>query len=45
MVQKTLRLPEELNEAIMKLAKENDRDFTKQVLYMLKQYLRIVEKM
>ena len=41
MIQKTLRIPDELYEEIMKLAEESDRDFTKQVLHMIKQYLKI----
>lgn len=36
---KTLRLEESLVEEIEKLAKENERDFTKQIKFMLKKYL------
>ena len=44
MKQVSMKIPEELHEIIMKLAKENERDFTKQVIYMIKQYLKITEK-
>lgn len=41
----SMKMTAELYEAILKLAKENERDFTKQVIYMLKQYLIIKENM
>lgn len=42
--QKTMRLENELIGKIEKLAKENQRDFTKQVKYMLYKYLELIEK-
>lgn len=42
-VQRTFRIPIEINEAIEKLAKDNDRDFTKQINHMLKKYLEIID--
>ena len=43
-VKKTMLFENELHDKIMKLAEQNDRDFTKQVKYMLKEYMRIKEK-
>ena len=43
--QKTIRLENDLIEKIEKLAAENDRDFTKQLKFMLKEYLRIKERL
>ena len=43
-VKKTMLFEKELHDKIMKLAEQNDRDFTKQVKYMLKEYMRIKEK-
>ena len=43
-VKKTMLIEKEPQEKIMKLAEQNDRDFTKQVKYMLKEYMRIKEK-
>ena len=42
-VQKTFRIPIELNNTIERLAVENDRDFTKQINHMLRKYLEILE--
>lgn len=36
-VKKTMLFEKELHDKIMKLAEQNDRDFTKQVKYMLKE--------
>ena len=43
-VKKNMLFEKELHDKIMKLAEQNDRDFTKQVKYMLKEYMRIKEK-
>jgi hypothetical protein len=40
---KSIRIPNPLIDKIDYLAKVNDRDFTKQVLHMLKEYIRIKE--
>ena len=42
-VQKTVRLPIDLCEAIEQLATTHDRDFTKQIIHMLKKYLEFQE--
>lgn len=42
-IQKTIRLPIELCETIDKLAETNDRDFSKQIIHMLKKYLEFQE--
>jgi len=42
--QKTIRMENELIEKIEKLAKENERDFSKQLKFMLKEYIRITER-
>ena len=41
-ITKTIRLEKSLVEKIEKLAKENERDFSKQMKYMLKKYLEII---
>lgn len=41
--QKTLRMEKDLIEKIEKLAKESQRDFTKQVKFMLRKYIEITE--
>ena len=43
-ITKTIRFETKLHEKIQKLADESDRDFTKQVKFMLKEYIRITEK-
>ncbi len=43
-ITKTLRFETELHDKIQKLADENQRDFTKQVKFMIKEYIRITEK-
>lgn len=40
---KTIRLDNESIDKIQKLANENERDFSSQVRYMLKEYIRIRE--
>ena len=40
---KTIRLDNESIDKIQKLANENERDFSSQVQYMLKEYIRIRE--
>ena len=42
--QKTLRMEKDLIEKIEELAKENQRDFTKQVKFMLRKYIELIEK-
>lgn len=41
-ITKTIRLEKSLVEKIEKIAKENERDFSKQMKYMLKKYLEII---
>lgn len=41
--QKTIKIEKTLLESIEKLAKESERDFSSQVRFMLKEYLRIKE--
>ena len=43
-ITKTIRFDTNLHEKIQKMADENDRDFTKQVKFMLKEYIKITEK-
>lgn len=43
-ITKTIRFETNLHEKIQKLADESDRDFTKQVKFMLKEYIKITEK-
>lgn len=40
---KTLRFPIDMAEKIEKLAKENQRDFSKQVRFMCEEYMKIKE--
>jgi hypothetical protein len=40
---KTIRMPLPLINKIEDLSKDNDRDFSKQVIHMLKEYIRIKE--
>lgn len=42
--QKSLRLETELIQKINRLAEKNQRDFTKQVTYMLKKYIELIEE-
>ena len=42
-VQKSIRLEPELLQKIEKLAEESERDFSKQVKFMLKKYIEIIE--
>jgi hypothetical protein len=42
-VQKTLRIPVEVNERIEMLAEESERDFSKQINFMLKEYLKMFD--
>jgi hypothetical protein len=41
--QKTIRIDDSLIDSIEKLAAESERDFSSQVRFMLKEYLRIKE--
>lgn len=42
-IKKTINFEEELVEQIEKMAKETERDFSGQVRWMLKEYIRIKE--
>lgn len=43
-IKKTVIFEKELHDRIIKLAEENDRDFSKQVKFMLREYLKIQER-
>lgn len=43
LVQKTLRMDAELHDKIQRMADEAERDFSGQVRFMLKEYIRIKE--
>lgn len=43
-ITKTLRFEPELHDKISELAKESERDFTKQVKFMLREYIKITER-
>lgn len=43
-IKKSIIFDKELHDKVTKLASENDRDFTKQVKFMLREYIRINEK-
>jgi len=43
-MQKTVRFEVEMLREIEKLAEENERDFSKQIKFMLKKYLQLTEK-
>lgn len=40
---KTLRMQMDLINKIEKMAEESERDFTKQVIFMLKEYIKLKE--
>ena len=40
-IQKTLRIPKPIVEEIEAMARDSERDFSKQVNFMLKEYIRI----
>lgn len=42
--QKTIRMEKELIEKIEELAEKNQRDFSKQVKFMLKKYIEITKE-
>lgn len=42
-ITKTIRMEPDLIEKIEKLAYESERDFTKQVKFMLREYMRLKE--
>lgn len=42
--QKTIRIENELIDQIQKLADQNERDFSSQIRYMLKEYIKIKER-
>lgn len=41
--QKTIRMEKDLIEKIEQMSKESERDFSKQVKFMLRKYIEIVE--
>lgn len=43
-ITKTIRLEQDIIDEIEKLAKESERDFSKQVKFMLKKYIEIQKK-
>ena len=43
-ITKTLRFETDLHDKIQKLADESQRDFTKQVKFMIIEYMKITEK-
>ena len=43
-VKKSIIFDKQLHDKVTKLAAENDRDFTKQVKFMLREYIKIIEK-
>lgn len=43
-IKKSMIFEKELHDKIQELAKENQRDFTKQVKFMLIEYIRMKEK-
>ncbi|WP_367925975.1 hypothetical protein [uncultured Ruthenibacterium sp.] len=43
-IKKTIIFEKDLHDKITELAKESERDFTKQVKFMLRQYLEIQKK-
>lgn len=40
---KTIRFDDDLVEIIQKLANENERTFSKQVIYMIRKYLEVIK--
>ncbi len=42
-IKKTMIIERDLHEKIMEMAKESQRDFTKQVKFMLREYIRMKE--
>lgn len=40
---KTIRFDDDLIEIIQKLANENERTFSKQVIYMIRKYLEVIK--
>lgn len=42
--QKSIKLPKELAERIEKDAKENHRDFTKQIIHIITQYYKLQDE-
>ena len=42
-IKKTMIFEEDLHNKIQEMAKDNQRDFTKQVKFMLREYIRIKE--
>ena len=43
-ITKTMRFEKDLHDQIQKLAEENQRDFTKQVKFMVIEYMKITQK-
>jgi len=42
-IPKTIRFEKEMLEKIEELAEESERDFSKQIKYMLKKYIQMIE--
>lgn len=43
-ITKSIRFEKELIEKIEKLAKQNERDFSSQIRFILKEYLNMIER-
>lgn len=43
-ITKTMRFEKDLHDQIQKLAEENQRDFTKQIKFMVIEYMKITQK-
>ena len=43
-IKKTIIFEKDLHDTIQELAQQNQRDFTKQVKFMIQEYIRIKEK-
>lgn len=43
-MKKTIIFEKDLHDKVLELAKENERDFTKQVKFMLREYIKITER-
>lgn len=42
-IKKTINFENELHDKISKMAEENERDFSKQVKFMLREYIKLKE--
>lgn len=43
-MKKTIIFEKDLHDKVLELAKESERDFTKQVKFMLREYIKITER-